>query len=48
MAPNGVATAGHAGSHAWGDCVRHQNLWATVQWSVNHESHGFSRVECQG
>ncbi len=47
MTPNGVSTAGHAGSHAWGDCVRHQSLQATVQRSLNQESHGVSRVECQ-
>ena len=47
MTPNGVSTAGHAESHAWGDCVRHQRLRATVQRSPNQESHGCSRVECQ-
>ncbi len=45
--PNGVSTAGHAESHAWGDCVRHQSLRATMQRSLNQESHGASRVECQ-
>ncbi len=44
---HGVATAGHAGSYAWGDCVSHQRLRATVQRSSNQESHGVSRVECQ-
>jgi len=48
---NGVSTAGHAESHAWGDCVRHQRLpplrRATMQRSPNQESHGFSHVECQ-
>jgi len=51
MAPcqrtHGVSTAGHAVSHAWGDCVRHQSLRATVQRSLNQESHSFGRVECQ-
>ncbi len=47
MTPNGVSTAGRAGSHAWGDRVRHQRLRATVRRSLNQESHGFSRVECQ-
>ncbi len=47
MTPNGVSTAGHAGSHAWGDCVRHRSLRATMQRSLNQESHGLSRVECQ-
>ncbi len=44
---HGVATAGHAESHAWGDCVSHQRLRATMQRSPNQESHGVSRVECQ-
>ncbi len=44
---NGIATAGHAESHAWGDCVSHQRLRATMQRSPNQESHGVSRVECQ-
>jgi len=47
MAPHGTSTAGHAGRHAWGDCVRHQSLRATVQRSLNQEFHGVSRVECQ-
>jgi len=47
MTPKGVSTAGHAESHAWGDCVRHQSLRVTVRRSLNQESHGFSRVECQ-
>ncbi len=47
MTPNGVSTAGHAGSHAWGDCVRHQSLRAMVRRSLNQESHSFSCVECQ-
>ena len=47
MTPNGVSTAGHAESHAWGDCVRHQRPRVTMQRSPNQESHGFSRVECQ-
>ncbi len=47
MTPNGVSTAGHAGSHAWGDCVRHRSLRVTMQRSMNQESHGLSRVECQ-
>jgi len=47
MTPKGVSTVGHTESYAWGDCVSHQSLRATMQRSPNQESHGVGRVECQ-